>query len=700
LSVSSFGEEINLDPIVVGADFREQNLSQVSNSVSVISEKDIYDKSSQSFIETIAATPNVNFSSGASKAKYIQIRGIGERSQFTTPVNPSVGIIVDGIDFSQSALGLTLFDVKQIEVLRGPQGTTFGANGMAGVINVESNDPTNDAHGHIEATVGNYNTKAFGIALNTPIIEDKLLARFSLYKNTSDGYMTNSYLGRDDTNNIDELAAKAKLRWFVSDNHTIDFTYMHVDIDNGYDAWTFDNSRDSHADEPGKDTQLTDAFSLESTYQVNSKMHLITRISHSSSDTEYSYDEDWSYIDEFKEELAIINQGLDCESDDPHPDCVWDYSSFDQYLRDRKQTDIDVRLVSDVDGRIFNGSTDWTVGVYYKDYSEEMTRNYTYLYGIPFISNYDTTNKAVYGQLDTHFTDKLTFVAGLRVEKWEAEYSDSENVNIDTDEVLVGGKLGLNYQADTDRLYYVTLSKGYKPGGVNSDYRLIAEAKEYQTENLWNLDVGINSSHFNNTVKSRLNFFYGKRKDQQVKSSVVQTRTDGSTEFIDYLANAAEGSYYGLESQIEYYPLDGLHLFTSLGLLKAEFDEYNDPNPTALDMTGRAPANSPEYQYNVGFDYLFLEVWTFKANVEGKGSYYFSNRHDEKTDSYTLLHSSLEYTNGSFSASVWVRNITDEEYSVRGFGSFGNNPSKSYETELYTQLGAPRTAGLTLSYDF
>ena len=192
----------------------------------------------------------------------------------------------------------------------------------------------------------------------------------------------------------------------------------------------------------------------------------------------------------------------------------------------------------------------------------------------------------------------------------------------------------------------------------------------------------------------------GKRKDQQVKSSVVQTRPDGSTEFIDYLANAAEGTYYGLESQIDYYPHDALHLYSSIGLLKAEFDEYNDPNPTAVDVTGRTPANSPEYQYNVGFDYFFMEAWTFKANVEGKGSYYFSNRHNEKSDSYALVNSSLEYTDGSFTASVWVRNITDEEYYVRGFGSFGNNPSKFYETELYTQLGAPRTAGLTLSYDF
>ncbi len=677
-TTASFGEEVNLEPIVVGADFREHNLSQVSNSVSIITEKDIYDKASQSFIETIAATPNVNFSAGASKAKYVQIRGIGERSQFTTPVNPSVGIMVDGIDFSQSALGVTLFDVKQIEVLRGPQGTTFGANGMAGVINVEGNEPTNDAHGHIEATVGNYNTKAVGIALNTPIVEDKLLARFSLYKNTSDGYMSNSYLGRDDTNNIDELTAKAKLRWFVSDNHTIDFTYMHVDIDNGYDAWTLDNTRDSHADEPGKDTQLTDAFSLKSTYQVNDKMHLISSLSYSKSDLEYSYDEDWSYVGEF--------------------DPAWSYSSFDQYLRDRKQLDIDVRMVSDEAGRIFNGMSDWTMGVYYKDYSENLARHYTYLstYPIPFTSTYDTTNKAVYGQLDTHFTDKLTLVTGLRVEEWDVSYSDSDAVNIDTDEVLVGGKIGLNYQESADHLYYLTLSKGYKPGGINANSSLSPNEKEYQTESLWNLDLGLNSSHFNNKVKSRLNLFYGKRKDQQVKDSKLISHSDGSTEFIDYLSNASEGTYYGLESQIDYYLVENLHLYTSLGLLKAEFDEY----PNNPSMIGRAPANSPEYQYNVGLDYMFLEAWTFKTNVEGKGSYYFSDRHDEKANAYSLWNGSLEYTNGSFSASLWVRNILDEEYEVRGFGSFGNNPSTFYATERYVQLGAPRTGGLTLSYDF
>jgi len=680
LNTAIFSEEVTLDPIVVSSDFRAKKLSETTNSVSIIGAEELYDKSSQAFEEVIGRTPNVNSTSGASRAHYIQIRGIGARSQFNTPIYPSVGIMLDGIDFSQSALGITMFDVKQIEVLKGPQGTTFGANGMAGVINIQSNEPTKALEGHVEATVGNYNTKAFGAAISGTLIKDVLEGRASVYKNTSDGFMKNTFLNRKDTQNIDELSAKFALRWYAAENHTIDFNFVHLNVDNGYDAFTFDNSRNSHADEPGTDAQKTNAFALKSTYQVNSGMHLVSTVSHSKSDLTYSYDEDWSYVGEFD-------------------DSLYPYSSFDEYLRGRTQTDLDVRLISDADGRLFSASTDWTIGAYYKDYSEDLTRNYTYL-ASPFTNDYVTTNKAIYGQLDSALNDKLTLVTGLRVEAWNAQYDDSEAVAIDTDEILVGGKLGLNYEAASNALYYAYISKGYKPGGVNADNTLSPEAKEYKTENLWNLEVGMNSNYLNHTLINRLNVFYGKRKDQQVKSSVVTPRPDGSTSFVDYLANAAKGTYYGIESQLDWYPNENLHLFSSIGLLHATFDKYIDPNPSAVDVNGRAPAQSPRYQYNVGFDVTFGNGFIFKTNVEGKGSYYFSNRHNEKSKAYTLVNSSLEYTNGSWSVVAWVRNIGDAKYTTRGFGSFGNNPGNGYATELYTQLGTPRTAGVTLSYDF
>jgi iron complex outermembrane recepter protein len=510
-----------LDPIVVSSDFREKKLSQTSNSVTVIGEEKIYDKASQAFIDVLGTVPNVNFSAGASKAKYIQIRGIGERSQFETPINPSVGLMIDGIDLSYTTLGATLFDVKQIEVLKGPQGTTFGANGLAGVVNVESNSPTRETEGHIEATVGNYNTKAFGAAVGGEISEN-LLGRFSVYKNTSDGFMKNSYLDRKDANNIDELAAKAQLRWFASENHTIDLNLMHADIDNGYDAFALDNSRTTHSDQPGRDTQKTDALSLKSTYDLD-PMRLISKLSYMQSDLIYSYDEDWSYVGEFDASL-------------------WPYMGFDQYERDIEQGDLDIRALSTESSRLFNGTTEWTLGVYAKQFKEKMNRYHPTDYGaeLHFDSHYKTKNKAIYAQLDSHLNDKLTLISGLRIEKWEADYSDSHDVIIENDETMVGGKIGLNYQHNDTLLYYTTLSKGYKPGGVNAGTTLSEEEKTFGTETLWNLEAGVNSSHLDNTLTSRLNLFYGKRKDMQVKLYQEDVRS-----FTDYLSNASKGTYYG-----------------------------------------------------------------------------------------------------------------------------------------------------------
>jgi len=674
--------QTELDPIVVSADFREAKLSETSNAVSVIGEEKLYDKASQSFAQTLSSTPNVNFSAGASKGKFIQIRGIGQRGQFETPINPSVGINLDGIDFSNTTLGVGMFDVEQVEVLRGPQGTTFGANAMAGVINVQSKAPSKETQAHIEATAGNYNTKALGAAIGGTLIEDKLLGRVSLYKNTSDGFIENKYLNRTDTNNIDEMNGKASLKWLVNESNTIDFNFVHSKIDNGYDAFNFSNDRTTYSDNPGEDTLNMKAGSIKLTSDYNSKMHLIAKFSHADSDSTYSYDEDWSYVGEFAADL-------------------YPYNYFDEYNRKRKQTDFDVRVISDEEGRIFNNSTDWTVGAYVKREDEDLSRN-RLKETVPsnFTSSYATGTTAVYGQLDAKILDKLTLTTGIRAEKWKVKYSDSNKVSITTEEQLFGGKIGLNYQEDKNNMHYITLSKGYKPGGVNADDSLIPEAKSYETETLWNLDAGRTFSALDNKLQARLNFFYGERRDQQVSSSVAGKDADGNPSFTGYTTNAAKGHYYGLESETNLYPNDNLHLYANIGLLKAKFDDYVDPNPSSLNMNGRTPAQSPSYQYDLGGDVMISDALMFKANIEGKSSAYFSNRHNAKAKAYTLVNSSLEYTQGTWSASLWARNLANEDYQTRGFGSFGNNPGNGYTTEVYTQQGMPRTFGLTLAYDY
>jgi len=658
-------ERIELDPIVVSADFREKTLSQTSNAITVIGEDKLYDKASQPLIEVLGSSANVNFSEGGSKAKYIQIRGMGERGQFETPMNPSVGFMVDGIDFSNATLGASLFDVKQIEILRGPQGTTFGANALAGVVSVQSNEPTKETEAHVEATIGNYNTQAVGVAVGGTLIEEKLLGRISVYKNDSDGFIENKHLNRKDTNGIDELSIKTKLKWLVSDDHTVDFTYMRIDNDNGYDAFSQDNSRTTLSDEPGKDTQKTDAFALKSTYQVNPAFHLETSASLSKSDIEYSYDEDWTYTGDY-------------------------YTSKDQYLRDKKQKDFDIRAISDEKGKIFNNTTNWTVGAYYKDFQSDLVRNNTY-FTAPFSSDYQAKSKALYGQINHNVSDKIALVLGLRVESWTTDYSDSDLVNFNDTETLKGAKLGIEYKKSDSQLFYATLTKGYKPGGFNPVSDASGLPKQYNTEALWNADFGVNGSYLDGKLKNRTNLFYGEREDQQVGTSYVTE----SYKYTDYISNAKKGHYYGLETEINYYPTDTLSFDASVGLLKSKFDNFTNPVDN-VSKDDRETAQSPSYQYNVGVNYMLNDNWNIKSNILGKDSYYFSNTHDKKSQSYKLVNASVEYMNDDFSVTLWGRNLNDTEYQTRGyyFDNFGTG------ADLYTQQGSPRTFGLTVSYDY
>ena len=132
----------------------------------------------------------------------MQLRGIGERSQFVDPVDPSVGLYIDGIDFSGMGNAGTLFDASQVEILRGPQGTAFGASALAGLVNIRSTDPTTDPGVRLRLGASEYGGSTLGLSAGGPLAEG-LAARVALERYRSDGYVRNTYLGRDNTNTID-----------------------------------------------------------------------------------------------------------------------------------------------------------------------------------------------------------------------------------------------------------------------------------------------------------------------------------------------------------------------------------------------------------------------------------------------------------------------------------------------------------------
>jgi len=153
---SALAQAQQLEEVIVTAEFRPVNIQNQAASVSVLGADDIAQRAAQHLEDVLNIAPNVNFSSGSSRARFYQIRGIGERSQFQEPLTPSIGFVIDGVDFSGLGTAGTLFDVDQVEILRGPQGTLHGANALAGLINIRTGQPQAEPALKIEAGLADY----------------------------------------------------------------------------------------------------------------------------------------------------------------------------------------------------------------------------------------------------------------------------------------------------------------------------------------------------------------------------------------------------------------------------------------------------------------------------------------------------------------------------------------------------------------
>ena len=188
--------------------------------------------------------------------------------------------------------------------------------------------------------------------------------------------------------------------------------------------------------------------------------------------------------------------------------------------------------------------------------------------------------------------------------------------------------------------------------------------------------------------------FHDDRHEQQVKSSTGRIRANGSTEFVDFIGNAAEGTNNGVELEAIWYPSEKFGLTASLGLLDATFDSFI--NSENQDLSGRNQAHAPRYMGHLAADYN-LGSWSLSVSLDTKDDFYFSDSHNVQSDSYELLNMNLSYSSERWRPSFWGRNLTNQDYAVRGFffGAFGNDPRKGYAPEPYFQFGEPRVIGVS-----
>ena len=654
-----------IEEVVVTAELRAVALSEAAGSISLLTPDDRADVVNH-LEEVLAQAVNVNIASGASRARFVQMRGIGERGQFAEPLNASVGLQIDGVDFSGIGTAATLFDVSQIEVLRGPQGTLYGANALAGLINVVTPASAKDWQSRAQFDLGNYGAQGVGAVISGPL-NDTVGIRLSARKYRDDGFIDNVFLPSKSTDNHDESTVRLKL-----DGRSASLAWQLaagvVDVANGYDAFSLDNNRQTRSDQPGADEQTSRYLSAR--FEVNDLdwAQLIAAAGYTSSDVRYGYDEDWTYV------------GF-------HP---YGYSSTDNYDREVKTVNLDLRWLSKGASK---DVPNWVVGIYLLDRDADLVRDYTWLEQ-SFTSRFALERRAVYGEFSLPMSELWTVSVGARAEIHQADYDDNAGVRFLPEDNLFGSRLKLERHFADNGLGYLSFSQGYKSGGFNTSGTLDADLRLFEPETLWNFEVGYKAKILQERGEIRLALFHMARADVQIATSIVRVRADGSSEFIEFTGNAASGVNQGLEAEIDLTFSERLLVSAGLGLLKTEYRDYVDAAGNNLD--GREQAHAPGYQAHLTGRYEISERWFASLALEAKDGYYFSDSHSAEADSYALVNAAIGYRVGRYSARLWGRNLTDADYPVRGF-YFGNDPRNGYTDTTWTQLGAPRQVGLSVA---
>ena len=668
-----------IDEIVVTADFRGRSTMEIAASISVLDSEQIEQLATQHFEELIGLIPNLNWSGDGPRARYFQIRGVGELEQYQGAPNPSIGFLVDDIDFSGIGTIATLFDMQRIEVLRGPQGSRYGANALGGLIYMQSQLPSAERNGRLELSAGGDDAYsagiAFGGALNT---DESALFRFSAHHHQSNGYRDNTFLGREDTNGRDETTIRGRLAWQASEHVDVNIAAFFSSIDNGYDAFSLDNSYTVLSDKPGKDAQDSIGASAKIEWSGMPDLLLTSITALADSDIEFSFDADWG-------------------NDDSWNPFLYDFISISD--RKRRTLSQEFRLAPDR-----NGSSDWLVGFYALRLVDDLQTLNQGEYYDPFLdfadslddsfsSSYEATSLALFGQYDHALGSATRLTFGLRVERRSTDYADSTGLSADPSETMVGGEISLSHDYSDALTAYVSLSKGYKAGGFNLG-AAPAGRREFGAEELWNLETGIKSLLLDGALSLNASLFYSIRNDQQVRTSFQLVPGDPTT-FVFFTDNAAKGKTLGAEADIRWFAGESWEFYANIGLLDATFDDFSTPQ---IDLSGRAQAHAPDYTLAVGASFRDASGWFARVDVTAKDAFYFDVSHDQKSAAYELVNARAGFAADSWTAQLWARNLFDEQYAVRGF-FFGNEPP-DFPATLYTRLGDARQVGVSFEKRF
>ncbi len=683
-----------LDEVVVSSEKREETLQKTPIAISALNAQQLKNYRIWDVRDLTAVVPNlfVIEHAGSTGANFVNVRGI----MGFTP-EQSVATYVDGVyQYDYFSAPSQYLNIERIEVLRGPQGTLYGRNSLAGVVNIITKQPTNTTSGQVELNFGNYGQQRYSAVINTPLIKNKLFATAAFMYSQRGATIKNQ--GKDyDTQN--GKAFNFGLKYLANNKLTFDFNLKgNFAKDHGAYPWHNVKNIDSLLKSQGVYDIALNSANIEQRSNINTsltarysakKINLISISAYNSFHYNFpgNYDADFTAAD-----IASGNA---------------------TYLHGQNNFSEEVRISSNEN----NSKLNWVGGVYAfsQKYNKVSTVNYDSgaiaAYGLtqaPF--SYITYNPVLntgisfFGQLGYRLSSKWNITLGGRFDNEKrklSQYTDTVKNNLTTfvspqidyshTYSKFTPKATLSYQITETEMLYASYAKGYRVGGFNPG--LTPDKIVYNPENSDNFEVGYKSTFLNNRVRFNAALFSLYEKGHQ-----VYTTTDGIT---DYFLNLGDYKSTGIETELTAVIIKGLQAQWNFSYTDGKFTKlqlFDNATSTTKDYSGNRIIFAPpvtsmlaiQYNYqlgkNSGGSSLFVRgEWRYV------GKYYFDYYNQTSQDAYGLLNARAGLTIKKYDVAFWVRNLTDIRYVTYG------NQSPSFP--LY-MVSNPRMWGITLTGRF
>lgn len=690
-----------LQSVTVTASKRKEAASDIAGGISAATGEELSAVGAQSFSDYLGRMPGVVFNAGPSGDSTAVIRGVGTTAGLDQGQGPT-GYYINEVPLTEPGYAIGIpdidtFDVDRVEVLRGPQGTLFGASSLGGAINYVANeaDPSG-FHAAFETSLssthnadGQLGHTAKGM-INLPIIQDQLAARFVLFERSEPGYLDNLGLHRKGSNESGVRGGRASIVWtpregtrlswlsLVQNGSTDDMPYMQPALG--------DLKRSTLVPE-----KFNTTFSLHS-LRIDQDVDFATLT------TLLSYNHKAHVLDQ---DLTHFYAGIGGIAG-PVP--------YEEQARSGTRT-AEIRLASPT---AEGNRIDWLVGANYlstdktindmlsspdaydllsSQYPAYDLRGNFFYWGQGHVTG---SERALFGEANWHFADQWTFTVGGRWYKdqvsSQVRYSgvlyDPPYAPPATEQKQTGfvPKYSLTWNVTPDFTAYALASKGYRFGNPNTIYPLAGfdTPSGWKTDSLWNYEVGMKSFWLDRSVQFNVSAFHIDWSDIQVRLY----RPDSVT----YGTNAGGARINGLELSSAWRPNAHLDLSANLTWLDAKLSEDVLAAATPL-LAGQVLPGASKWQAAVTASYRWSGAYTPTFTLTDRyisGAPANLQQPDYRINGYSQLDARFSLFLGNTELSLYGTNLTDRRGVTFSYGDFGLG--------LQDFVIRPRTVGLRLNW--